>query len=97
MEWVILIAIVVLYFELSEQIKKLAGEKTKKKELPSLISLVGSKIEVILKDLYIDGNKGILKSFDNEWLVIESFNKLSKKEINYFRISNIVTINIINS
>lgn len=39
--------------------------------------------------------KGILKQFNDEWIVIETINKKSKKEQYYYKLNNIVSIDIV--
>lgn len=97
MEWVILFAIVVAYSSLSEKIKKLPDQTSKtKKTFPSLKNLVGKNIEIEDDDNYYETEtKGILKYYDETWIAIESKNKRKQKEVNYFRIANISSINII--
>lgn len=68
-----------------------------KKRFPSLKELVDKTIEIEIEDNYYSyETKGILKFYDDEWIAIECINKSNKKEINYFRISNISSIDIIN-
>lgn len=96
MEWVLLFAIVCGFSSLSSQIKKLSEDKSKEKRtFPSLQNLVGKNIEIEDDEHYYDTeSKGILKYYDETWIAIESINKKNQKEINYFRIANISSINI---
>lgn len=97
MEWIILFAIIIAYSSLSEKIKRISAQISKnKKEFPSLKDLVGKTIEIEDEEHYYEtATKGILKYYDETWIAIESKNKKKKTEINYFRISNISSINII--
>lgn len=97
MEWIILFAIILAYSSLSEKIKRISNESLKtKKEFPSLKDLIGKIIEIEDDEHYYEtATKGILKYYDETWIAIESKNKKKKTEVNYFRISNISSINII--
>lgn len=97
MDWVILFAILATYSILSEKIKKLSDQTTKtKKTYNSLKSLIDKNIEIEFDDNHYETEtKGILKYYDETWIAIESKNKKNKTELNYFRITHISSINII--
>lgn len=99
MEYVLLMAVVVAYLSLSSKIDKLKNnisDKNSKHNFPSLKDLVGKNIEIEIDELVLIGNpKGILKEYNDTWLVLESYNRKNKKELYYYRISNITSINII--
>lgn len=100
MEVLILLAIIFTYSSLSSKINDLANSITikNKKKLPSLQKLIGQNIEIETDD-YIDlstgsNPQGILKEYNDTWIVIEITNN---KELYYYRINNITSINIINN
>lgn len=96
MEWIILMAIVIAYSSLSEKIKRVADQSSKaKKVFPSLKKLIGKNIQIETNDYYETETKGILKYYDKTWIAIESINKKKKTEINYFRISSVSSINLL--
>lgn len=72
-----------------------------KKRFPSLKELVGKNIE-IETDEYLElsygySTKGLLKEYNDTWLVIESRDKKDRKELYYYRIKNITSINVIDN
>lgn len=104
MEYLIILVIILAYSSLSEKIntisKKLSVDSSKnQKKFSPLKDLVGSNIKIDTDDLlYImDWSKeGILKSFDDTWILLEHTYKYNRKETYYYRISNIKSISIIN-
>ena len=93
MEWFILLVVIIGYCDLNSNIKKILNNQNKnnKKELSLLKKLIGKKIE-IESDEYVlvfgTSQKGILKEFNEEWLVLESEGKKGK-ELIYYRLNNI--------
>lgn len=101
MEYVLFIAVVVAYLSLSSKIDELKNniqDKKLKHDFLPLKDLIGKNIEIEIDEIVFSGNpKGILKEYNDTWLVLESYNKKNKKELYYYRISNITSINIIES
>lgn len=102
MEYVLLMAIIVAYLSLSSKIDKLKNsvqDKNTKHNFPSLKDLVGKNIEIeVDNEIFLNGNPtGILKEYNDTWLVLETYNKKNKKELYYYRLNNITSINIIES
>lgn len=101
MEWVIVFVIVVIYCSLSSKLNKIINKQTlyTKKEFPSLKKLIGKTISIETNDesnlVFGSETKGILKQFNDEWIVIETINKKSKKEQYYYKLNNIVSIDIV--
>ena len=103
MEYLILFAIIIVYSSLSSKISKIMTSMTtnNKKRFPSLKELVGKNIE-IETDEYLElsygySTKGLLKEYNDTWLVIEAKNKKDKKELYYYRIKNITSISVIDN
>lgn len=94
MEWFILLVVIIGYCDLNSNIKKILNNQNKnnKKELSLLKKLIGKKIEIESDDEYVlvfgTSQKGILKEFNEEWLVLESEGKKGK-ELIYYRLNNI--------
>lgn len=78
-------------------LKSLPDNLKHKKNFPSLEGLIGKKIEIETEDDLIFGSetRGILKEFNNKWLVLEATNNKNKKEWYYYRLNDIISINII--
>lgn len=94
MELVIILAIVVSYYGLSEKIQKILKRTyMNKKDFPSFKDLINKQIEIEL----IDGcvKDGTLIKYDNVWIALENKDKNGVIKQNYFRISNISSINIL--
>lgn len=100
MEFSILLAVIVCYFSLSSKISKITNNMLvrKNKNFPSLKELIGKNIELETDD-YFDTygyqTKGILKKYNDTWIVLEVVNKKNKKELYYYRLNNIISINIV--
>lgn len=103
MEYIIIFVIVASHISLSSKIDKLINmrKKESKKNVSSLKELVGKKISIETDDqlsvVYGFETKGILKEFDNKWIVLETINKKDKRELYYYRINSITSIDIINN
>lgn len=101
MEYLTLIALVMVYSSLSSKISRITNNMSvkKNKKFPSLKELVGKHIELETDDYYEYTynlkTKGILKEYNDTWIVIESLNKKDEKELYYYRVNNIKSINII--
>lgn len=98
MEWVIAFLIVVIYCSLSFKLDKIIKKQTQytKKEFPSLKKLIGKNISIKTNDesslVFGNETKGILKHFNDEWIVIETINK---KEQYYYKLNNIASIDVV--
>lgn len=101
MEYLTLIALVMVYSSLSSKISRITNNMSvkKNKKFPSLKELVGKNIELETDDYYDYTfnlkTKGILKEYNDTWIVIETLNKKEEKELYYYRVNNIKSINII--
>lgn len=101
MEFVIILAIVGAYLGLSSKLDKLINKQMKhsKNKFPSLNELIGKTISIETTDeldfVFGSETKGILKEFNHQWIVIETTNKKNKKELYYYRLNNITSINVI--
>lgn len=99
--WIIILAIIGTYFGISSKLDKIINKQFKenKNKFPSLKELVGKKISIETSDelaLVLDNKlEGILKCFNDTWIVIETTNKKNKKEQYYYRLNKIVSINIV--
>lgn len=69
-----------------------------KRSFHSLKNLIDENVLIQMKDDFEVNMKyetnGILKEFNDKWLVIETINKNVKKELFYYRINDIVSIDI---
>ncbi len=74
-------------------------KKNAKAEFPSLKEITGKKVELALDDdsvlLYGYETEGILKEYNHTWLVLETYDQKDKKELYYYRINNVSSINIL--
>lgn len=101
MEYLTLIALVMVYSSLSAKISRITNNMSvrKNKKFPSLKELVGKNVELETDDYYEYTfnlkTKGILKEYNDTWIVIEALNKKNEKELYYYRLNNIKSINII--
>lgn len=101
MECLTLIALVMVYSSLSAKISRITNNMSvrKNKKFPSLKELVGKNVELETDDYYEytfnSKTKGILKEYNDTWIVIEALNKKNEKELYYYRLNNIKSINII--
>ena len=102
---VVIIGMMAIGFgSLSDKINKIIknlpdNTKKAKKGFPSLKKVTGKKVEIALDDdtALMCGymTQGILKDYNDTWLVLETSDKRNKKELYYHRIRNIVSINIL--
>lgn len=99
--WLIILAIVGSYCSLSSKLDKLINKQLKgnKNKFPSLKKLVGKKISIETSDqlelIFGSETKGILKYYNDTWIVIETINKKNNKEQYYYRLNTITSINIV--
>ncbi|MCM1370664.1 MAG: hypothetical protein NC181_02070 [Clostridium sp.] len=99
--WLIILAIVGTYCGLSSKLDKIINKQFKenKNKFPSLQELVGKKINIETSDELViafgSATEGVLKCFNDTWIVIETTNKKNKKEQYYYRLNKIVSINIV--
>ena len=97
MEVFLLLILILFYFELNSKIKMILNNQTKsnKKDYSLLKKLVGRQIEIDTDDEYElsfgSKKRGILKNFNDTWIILETQNK-EKKETIYYRLSNIKSI-----
>lgn len=101
MEYVIIFALVASHISLSSKIDKLINmqKKESKKYFSSLNELIGKKISIETDDDSSDTfgyeKEGILKEFDDRWIVLETTDKKDKKNLFYYRLSNVTSIDIV--
>ena len=94
MEWLIIMTIILAYFDLKSKIQKVINNQKEntKKDFSLLKELLGKNVRIETDDEYrlVFGTKqqGILKEFNDTWLVIEIENKKGK-ELIYYRLNNI--------
>lgn len=94
MEWIILFAVIMAYCDLSSKLQKLLNNQNKnnKKDLSLLKKLIGKQIEIETDDEYAlvfgASQKGILKEFNDTWIIIETEGKKGN-ELLYYRLNNI--------
>ena len=95
MEYVIILVIIFAYTGLSSKIDKVYKKISKDSVgIKDFKELIGKNVTVMLDDDYVFPPKGILKSYDNIWIEIESYNKKNKKEISFYRVSKIQSITL---
>ena len=94
MEWFILLVVIMAYFDLNSNIKKILNNQNKnnKKEFSLLKKLIGKQIQIESDDEYVlvfgTSQKGILKEFNDVWIVLETEGKKGK-ELIYYRLNSI--------
>ncbi len=82
------------YFDLKKDIKKILTyqSKTEKKDFTLLEKLKGKEIQIEIDDddiiSFDNTKKGILKDFNDVWLILETEDKKGKKTL-YYRMINI--------
>lgn len=98
MKFAVILIIIMLIGILSKLEKiirliKNMDSKNKKKEFPSLKELIGKNIKIKISEdadfVFGFEAEGILKEFDDIWIVVECINK---KEEYYYRIKDILYI-----
>ncbi len=94
MEWFIILMIIIAYCDLNSKVQKLLNNQNKnnKKDLSLLKKLIGKKVKIETDDEYAlvfgTSQNGILKEFNDTWLIIETESKKGK-ELLYYRLNNI--------
>lgn len=92
--WVILFVLLLGYFDLKKDIKKILTyqSKTEKKDFTLLEKLKGKEIQIEVDNddiiSFDSTRKGILKDFNDVWLILETEDKKGKKTL-YYRMINI--------
>lgn len=92
--WVILFVLLLGYFDLKKDIKKILTyqSKTEKKDFTLLEKLKGKEIQIEVDNddiiSFDNTRKGILKDFNDIWLILETEDKKGKKTL-YYRMINI--------
>ena len=92
--WLIYLIVLLTYFDLKSVLKKILNNQSKnsKKDFSLLEKLKDKEIkkEIDDEDINVFGTnkKGVLKDFNDVWLVLESVSKKGK-ELVYYRVSNI--------
>lgn len=92
--WIILFVCLMMYFDINSKLKKILNNQSKedKKDFSLLEKLKGKEIKIESDDeelfSFEKEQKGILKDFNDTWLILES-NAKKGKEITYYRINNI--------
>ena len=92
--WLVLLVLALGYFDLKKDIKKILTyqSKTEKKDLTLLEKLKGKEIQIEVDNddiiSFDNTRKGILKDFNDIWLILETEDKKGKKTL-YYRMINI--------
>ena len=91
---VVLLVFALGYFDIKKDIKKILTyqSKTEKKDFTLLEKLKGKEIQIEIDDddiiSFDNTKKGILKDFNDAWLILETEDKKGKKTL-YYRMINI--------
>ena len=94
MDWLIIMMVMLAYFDIKTKIQKVINNQKEntKKDFSLLKELIGKNVQIESDDEYrlVFGTKtqGILKEFNDTWLIIETENKKGK-ELIYYRLNNI--------
>ena len=92
--WLVLLVFALGYFDLKKDIKKILTyqSKTEKKDFTLLEKLKGKEIQIEVDNddiiSFDNTRKGILKDFNDTWLILETEDKKGKKTL-YYRMINI--------
>lgn len=92
--WLIYLIVLLTYFDLKSALKKILNNQSQnsKKDFSLLENLKNKEIQIEVddEDINVFGTtkKGILKDFNDVWLVLEIVSKKGK-ELVYYRVSNI--------
>lgn len=92
--WVIFLLIMLTYFDIKSSLKKIQNNQNKdiKKDFSLLEKLKSKEIQIEVDDddliSFTQQQKGILKDFNETWIILEK-NTKKGKELIYYRISNI--------
>lgn len=93
-------SLIISHSSLSSKISKVSKliNPPYKKSFPSLKELIGKNIEIESDEYgefdYNCKTKGKLKKFNETWIVIETTDKKNNKELYYYRLKNITSINL---
>lgn len=92
--WLIYLVVLLVYFDLKSVLKKILNNQSKnnKRDFSLLENLKNKEIQIEIDDedisVFDTNKKGILKDFNDVWLIVESTSKKGK-ELIYYRVSNI--------
>ena len=92
--WLVLLVFALGYFDLKKDIKKILTyqSKSEKKDFTLLEKLKGKEIQIEVDNddiiSFDNTRKGILKDFNDIWLILETEDKKGKKTL-YYRMINI--------
>ena len=92
--WLIYLVVLLVYFDLKSVLKKILNNQSKnnKRDFSLLENLKNKEIQIEIDDedisVFDTNKKGILKYFNDVWLIVESTSKKGK-ELIYYRVSNI--------
>lgn len=101
MEFLILMGLIIVYLSLSSKISRITNNVSvqKNKKFSSLKELIGKNIEIETNDYFeysfSSKVKGVLKEYNNTWIVIETITKKNKKELYFYRLNSITSIDVI--
>ena len=99
MEYVLLLAIVVSYASLSSKIKRISRSNNKKLNSKELKEFLNKKVAIVLDNEFSSNVSGILRSYDNKWIELETIKEKrnkTRKENTFYKINNIYSITIDN-
>lgn len=99
MNFLVIILIFGMYISLSSKLNDLKQRTDKrKKSFLSLKELVGKSVRLEFDDgydVFLEMEvRGVLKEFDDKWIVLETTNKGLEKELYYYLINNVVVIDV---
>lgn len=92
--WIIFLLVMLTYFDIKSSLKKILNNQSKdvKRDFSLLEKLKGKEIQIEVDDddliSFTQQQKGILKDFNETWIILEK-NTKKGKELIYYRISNI--------
>ena len=91
--WFTFFMVIIAYFDIKATLKRIMNSQNKdQKDFSLLEKLKGKEVKIETADDNIDvfdrTKKGILKDFNDKWLILEKTTKDQKEEI-YYRISGI--------
>lgn len=94
MNWFIFFVIIVAYYDLNSNIKKILNNQNKnnKKDFSILKNLINKEIQIEFDNENIGlSKKGVLKEFNDVWIVLQEENK-KNTELNYYKLINVQSI-----
>ena len=92
--YIVFLMVVLAYFDIKAILKKILNNQSKdnKKDFSLLEKLKGKEVQIEIDDdsadVFSTSRKGILKDFNDVWLILESTTKKGN-ELVYHRITNI--------